>query len=105
MGDLGHSYRFVSNSTRRCRGSVAKRLEGLGYDISADFIFTPPLAAIEHMKRMGKDRCFLLTMGDVHVDFEAAGITITDRDVDFVVLGDAGPQFTFDRLNKALRLI
>jgi HAD superfamily hydrolase (TIGR01458 family) len=105
MEDRGYSYRFVSNSTRRCRSSVAKRLEGLGYDVPADYIFTPPIAAIEHMKKTGKDRCFLLTMGDVHEDFEAAGINIAEKDVDFVVLGDAGPQFTFERLNKALRLI
>jgi len=105
MEDRGYSYRFVSNSTRRCRSSVAKRLEGLGYDVPAGYIFTPPLAAIEHMKKSGKYRCFLLTMGDVHEDFEAAGITVAEKDVDFVVLGDAGPQFTFERLNKALRLI
>ncbi len=105
MEDRGYSYRFVSNSTRRCRNSVAKRLEGLGYDVPAEYIFTPPLAAIEYMKKSGKDRCFLLTMGDVHEDFEAAGITVAEKDVDFVVLGDAGPQFTFERLNKALRLI
>ncbi len=105
MEDSGYSYRFVSNSTRRCRRSVANRLKGLGYDVPADYIFTPPLAAIEHMKKSGKERCFLLTMGDVHLDFEAAGITIAKKDVDFVVLGDAGPEFTFERLNKALRLI
>jgi HAD superfamily hydrolase (TIGR01458 family) len=105
MEDRGYSYRFVSNSTRRSRSSVAKRLEGLGYDVPADYIFTPPIAAIEYMKKTGKDKCFLLTMGDVHEDFEAAGINIAEKDVDFVVLGDAGPQFTFERLNKALRLI
>jgi HAD superfamily hydrolase (TIGR01458 family) len=105
MEDHGHSYRFVSNSTRRCRSSVAKRLTDLGYDVPANYIFTPPLAAVEHIKRTGKDRCFLLTTGDVHSDFEAAGITIADTDVDFVVMGDAGPKFTFNRLNIALRLI
>jgi HAD superfamily hydrolase (TIGR01458 family) len=84
---------------------VAKRLSDLGYDVPANYIFTPPLAAVEHIKRTGKDRCFLLTTGDVHSDFEAAGITIADTDVDFVVMGDAGPKFTFDRLNIALRLI
>lgn len=105
MEDRGYSYRFVSNSTRRCRSSVANRLKGLGYDVPTDYIFTPPLAAVEHMKKSGKERCFLLTMGDVHLDFEAAGITVAEKDVDFVVLGDAGPEFTFERLNIALRLI
>ena len=101
----GYDYRFVSNSTRRCRDSVAKRLRGLGFDVPAELIFTPPLAAIEHMKRCGKERCFLLTGGDVQRDFEAAGLTVAEEDVDYVVVGDAGDKFTFDLLNKALKLI
>jgi len=105
MQDRGYIYRFVSNSTRRCRDSVAGRLNGLGYDVPAEYIFTPPMAAIDHMKRLRKERCFLLTAGDVHLDFENAGITIAEKDVDFVVIGDAGNDFTFERLNLALRLI
>ncbi|MDD4650784.1 MAG: TIGR01458 family HAD-type hydrolase [Methanothrix sp.] len=105
MEELGYGYRFVSNSTRRARDSVAERLQGLGYDIAARQIYTPPLAAIEHIKKSGKERCFLLTTGDVHRDFEQAGICVSDKDVDYVVMGDAGDGFTFDRLNQALRLI
>ena len=105
MDELGYDYRFVSNSTRRCRVSVAYRLKDLGYSILPQRIFTPPLAAIQRIKRSGKDRCFLLTTGDVHVDFENAGICLADDDVDFVIVGDAGRDFTFDRLNHALRLI
>jgi HAD superfamily hydrolase (TIGR01458 family) len=105
MEELGYGYRFVSNSTRRARDSVAARLQGLGYDIAARQIYTPPLAAIEHIRKSGKERCFLLTTGDVHRDFEQAGICISGRDVDYVVMGDAGDGFTFDRLNQALRLI
>ncbi len=105
MEDRGYKYRFVSNSTRRCRVSVADRLKGLGYDVPPEYIFTPPLAAIERMKESGRTRCFLLATGDVHKDFEDAGITITEDDVDFVVVGDAGDLFTYDRLNIALRLI
>jgi HAD superfamily hydrolase (TIGR01458 family) len=57
------------------------------------------------MRKTGKERCFLLTTGDVQKDFEDAGIRVTDEDVDFVVVGDAGDQFTFQRLNRALRHI
>lgn len=105
MEELGYGYRFVSNSTRRARESVAARLQGLGYDVTARQIYTPPLAAIEHIKKSGKDRCFLLTTGDVHRDFEQAGICVSDKKADYVVMGDAGDGFTFDRLNQALRLI
>lgn len=105
MDDLGYKYRFVSNSTRRCRRSVAERLKGFGFDISPDIIFTPPLAAVEYMKKADKKRCFLLTTGDVHRDFEENGIIAAEEDVDFVVIGDAGDVFTYDRLNNALRLV
>lgn len=102
---LGYPYCFVSNSTRRCRSSVAQRLRGLGYSIPEDLIFTPSLAAVDRLRRAGQDRCYLLTTGDVHRDFEDAGIAVTDRDADAVVVGDAGQDFTFDRMNAALRLL
>jgi HAD superfamily hydrolase (TIGR01458 family) len=105
MEGSGYDYRFVSNSTRRCRSSVARRLKSLGYNIDERRIFTPSLAAIDHMKKAATERCFLLTAGDVHRDFEDAGIIVTDRHVDFVVVGDAGERFTFESLNRAMRLI
>jgi HAD superfamily hydrolase (TIGR01458 family) len=105
MDDRGYDYRFVSNSTRRRRTSIAERLKGWGYDIPPDRIFTSPLAAVEYMRTSNRRRCFLITTGDVHAEFEDAGVTLTDENADFVVVGDAGDAFTYDRLNTALRLI
>lgn len=105
LEERGYGMRFVSNSTRRSRGSVALRLKGLGYEIPANRIFTPSLRAIEFMKSSERERCFLLTAGDVFRDFEDAKICQSEEDVDYVVVGDAGNSFTFDRLNQALRLI
>ena len=105
MDDLGYRYRFVSNSTRRCRESVAERLAGLGYDIPARLIFTPPLAAIEHMKRRGKEGGYLLATGDVQRDFLQAGIRIVEEGADYVIVGDAAEGFTYEKLNCALGLL
>ena len=105
MDDLGYRYRFVSNSTRRCRQSVAERLAGLGYDIPPRLIFTPPLAAIEHMKRMGKKNCYLLSTKDVQRDFLQAELSIVDSEADYVIVGDAAEGFTYEKLNSALGLI
>ncbi|MGV8175508.1 MAG: TIGR01458 family HAD-type hydrolase [Methanothrix sp.] len=105
MDELGYGYRFVSNSTRRCRRSVALRLHGLGYDIPAKKIFTPSLSAIEHMKKHGKESCYLIAKEDLQEDFLGAGICISPDLVDYVVIGDAAEGFTFERLNLALRLI
>lgn len=101
MEELGYRFRFVSNSTRRCRESVAKRLSDMGYRIQPEHIFTPSVAAADRILRTGKRRCYLLSTGDVHRDFEDAGIVIAEDDVDFVVIGDAGSSFTFERLNAA----
>ena len=54
MSELGYGYRFVSNSTRRCRSSVSERLQGLGYSVPARHIYTPPLAAIEKHEEIRK---------------------------------------------------
>ncbi|NYT02551.1 MAG: TIGR01458 family HAD-type hydrolase [Methanosarcinales archaeon] len=105
LDQAGYEYRFVSNSTRRRRRAVAERLQNLGYSIPESFIFTPPLAAVEFMRRHKKESCFLVTTGNVHQDFTDAGIKVAEEDVDYVVVGDAGPDFTFQRLNQALRLI
>jgi HAD superfamily hydrolase (TIGR01458 family) len=112
LEDHGYNYRFVSNSTRRCRSSLAKRMRGLGYDISEEHIFTPPLAAIRHMKSSGRNRCYLLTTGDVHRDFQEAGASIVqeggvsaDEKPTVVIVGDAGENFTFQNLNRAMRIL
>jgi len=105
LDDHGYGYRFISNSTRRCRKTIAQRLENLGFNVPIDHIFAPPIAALDKMKRTGKRRCFLLTMGDVNKDFQDAGITIAGTDVDFVIVGDAGEKFSFENMTRAFRLI
>jgi Predicted sugar phosphatases of the HAD superfamily len=101
MEEKGYRFRFISNSTRRCRASVAKRLSDMGYRIQPERIFTPSVAAIERIHRSGKRRCYLISTGDVHRDFEDAGVVLAEDDVDFVVIGDAGSNFTYERLNRA----
>ena len=82
-----------------------QRLGNLGFNVPIDHIFTPPIAALDKMKRTGKRRCFLLTMGDVNKDFQDAGITIAGTDVNFVIVGDAGEKFSFENMTRAFRLI
>jgi len=101
-----YQFRFVSNTTRRCRETIAKRLHGLGFEIEEAAIFTPTRAAIARMNAAGKQRCLLLTTGDVHKDFEQW----CDRNaklgnIDYVVIGDAGERMTYDTLNSAFRAV
>lgn len=105
LEEQGTPFRFVSNTTRRSRRSIAKRLAGLGYRIPADLIVTSPVAAVARMREKGQCRCFLLTTGDIREDFEQEGIVVAEEDVDVVIVGDAGENFTYDRMNTAFRLL
>jgi HAD superfamily hydrolase (TIGR01458 family) len=98
-----YAFRFVSNTTRKCRKTIASRLSAMGFEIPEEYIFTPPLAAVAHMKKTGKRHCYLLTTGDVDHDFERVCIQNTSARKDCVIVGDAGDRISYDRLNTAFR--
>ncbi|OPY39023.1 MAG: putative HAD-hydrolase [Methanoregula sp. PtaU1.Bin051] len=106
LKERGYRFRFVSNTTRKCRSTIAERLSRMGFSINETSIFTPPLAAIAKMNAEGKHRCMLITTGDVHKDFEQWCEKDTGSDaIDYVVVGDAGEAMTYEKLNRAFRLI
>ena len=96
--------RFLSNSTRRSRASVAARLRGMGFPVDTGEILTPAVAAATRLAKQGK-RAFLLTTGDTREDFGRAGVTLADEDPDAIVIGDAGELFTYGLLNRAMRMV
>jgi len=101
----GIPYRFVSNTTRRSRRSVAQRLQGLGYAIPESWIITAPVAAAAHLREGGRTRCFLLTTPDARTDFEEGGITAVEEDADAVVVADAADGITYATMNRVFRLL
>ena len=66
----GYPFRCISNTTRKCRHTIASHLSSLGFKIPENHIFTPTLAAIAYMKKTGRNGYYLLTTGDVDRDFE-----------------------------------
>ena len=103
LRDRNYRFRFVSNTTRKCRNTIAKQLSAMGFCIPVEYIFTPPLAAASYLRQAKKNHCYLLTSGDVHRDFEHVCICDTGCHVDFVIIGDAGDKITYDNLNTAFR--
>jgi HAD superfamily hydrolase (TIGR01458 family) len=99
----GYPFRCVSNSTRKCRATIAARLGQLGFDIPERVIFTPPFAAVRFMQKTGKHRAYLLTTGDVDRDFEGTCTDDGSTAVDYVIVGDAGDKVTYASMNQAFR--
>jgi HAD superfamily hydrolase (TIGR01458 family) len=105
LKENGYPFRCVSNTTRKCRHSVASHLSSLGFEIPENHIFTPPLAAIAYMKKTGRTRYYLLATGDVDTDFEKIKNNIPDSRPDWVIIGDAGDKVTYDSMNTAFRFL
>jgi HAD superfamily hydrolase (TIGR01458 family) len=103
LRDRNYTFRFVSNTTRKCRNTIAEQLSSMGFDIPIGYIFTPPLAAVAFLKNAGKHHCYLITSGDVYLDFEQECVCDTGSIIDFVIIGDAGDTLTYDCLNTAFR--
>jgi HAD superfamily hydrolase (TIGR01458 family) len=105
LTDKKYQFRFISNTTRKCRKTISRQLSAMGLEIPEEFIFTPPRAAIAYMKKTGKENFYLLTTGDVDQDFAGAGARDSPGKTDYVIIGDAGDALTYSSLNRAFRLL
>lgn len=104
----GVPMRFLTNTTSRTRSDIVRALAAAGFDVGEDEVLTATAATADLLARdhVGA-RCLLLNSGDVSVDL--AGVALVgpedEGDVDVVVLGGAGPEFTYAALNRALRCL
>lgn len=100
-----HKFRLVTNATQSSTASIQKKLCAMGFSIKAEEIFSPSTATIEYIKNSGKNKCFLLSCGDVENEFLSSNIYLTEKNPDYVVVGDAAENFSFENMNKAFRLL
>lgn len=98
----GVPLRFVTNSTMRSRASLAARLQGFGVQAEEGDILNP-VSVAAHYLREHKASAYLLVLDDALTEFD--GIPQETENPDFVVVGDLGDAWTFDKLNLAFRLL
>lgn len=92
-------FRLLTNTTRTTRAGLAKRLAEMGFEVSEGDIVTPASLAASVLERDGA-RAHLLVHPDLLPDCppEAA-------EPNAVLIGDAGEHFTFERMNRAFRIL
>lgn len=106
LRDAGVPMRLLTNTTSRPRAAITDALREVGFDVAAEEVVTVAAATSDHLRTSHPGaRCLLLNHGDGMADLEA--VTLADpsddpRDVDVVLLGGAGPEFTYEALNHAL---
>ncbi|MFE7262476.1 HAD-IIA family hydrolase [Streptomyces sp. NPDC057592] len=102
---------LVTNTTSRTRASIAAKLAGQGFPVTAEDILTAPAATAAHLREHHPGaRCLLINSGDIRDDL--AGVTLVDDEgedegegeaPDVVVIGGAGDAFGYAELNRAFR--
>jgi len=92
---------FTTNTSRKGREDIIDSLRELGLELRADEVFSAPVAAARWLAGRDVRRIQLLLPKSTHADFD--GFEITSDDPEMVLVGDLGPEFTFDRLNAAFR--
>ena len=92
--------RYVTNTTRRPRRWVCEHLLSLGFEVEETEVFTPARAAAG---LIGDRSCFPLVDESLLEDLE--GVLFSGDHPDYVLVGDLGEGFTYDRLNAGFRLL
>lgn len=95
----GIPMRFLTNTTRSPRSAIVDLLHRLDFDVAAEEIHTAVLATRQFVQSRWHAPHYL-----VHPDI-APEVGTSSPAPDVVVLGDAGPHFTFERMNAAFRLV
>jgi len=96
----GLALRYVTNTTRKPCRVVSEHLFSLGFGVGEAEIFTPARAAAD---LIGDKSCFPLV--DVSLLEDLREITLDEARPDYVLIGDLGEGFTYERLNAAFRLL
>jgi HAD superfamily hydrolase (TIGR01458 family) len=94
---------LVTNTTSRTRASIAGALAGADFAVADGDILTAPVIAARYLAEHHPGaKCLLLNCGDIGADL--AGVALVSADdpaVDVVLVGGAGPEFSYRALNAA----
>ena len=96
---------ILTNNSRYTPGDLAYRLRGIGLDAPAECIFTSAMATARFLQAQRPNgAAFVIGESGLTSALHNAGYVITDRQPDYVVLGEAA-SYTLESFTQAVRLI
>src|SRR5215213_3148173 len=105
LGERGLPFLVLTNNSIYTRRDLAARLRLSGLEVPEESIWTSALAtaAFLESQRPGGS-AFVIGEAGLTTALHAAGYTLTERDPDYVVLGETRT-YSFERITQAIRLI
>lgn len=105
LRELELPFLVLTNNSIYTRRDLAARLRASGLDVPEERIWTSALATARFLEdqRPGGS-AFVIGEAGITTALHAAGYTLTERDPDYVVLGETRT-YSFERITHAIRLI
>src|ERR1700760_566851 len=105
LRELGRPFLLLTNNSIYTRRDLAARLQASGLDVPEESIWTSALATARFLEgqRPG-GTAFVVGESGLSTSLYQSGYTLTDRDPDYVVLGETRT-YSFERITQAIRLI
>lgn len=106
LRETGRPIRLLTNTTSASRAEIARRLRSAGFDVDPNEILSAPAATASWIRQHHPDaRCYLINSGDLGDELADVHLVSDTDDADLVVLGGAGPEFSYTQMNHALGLL
>ncbi|GAB3662892.1 HAD-IIA family hydrolase [Zhihengliuella somnathii] len=101
----GQRFLVLTNNSIFTPRDLRARLSSSGLDIPEENIWTSALATAEFLRRQSTGgRAYVIGEAGLTTALHDAGFIMTDRDPDFVVLGETRT-YSFEAITRAIRLI
>jgi NagD protein len=105
LRDLEIPFLVLTNNSIYTRRDLSARLQAGGLDVPEDAIWTSALATARFLESQRPEgSAFVIGEAGLTTALHESGYTLTDRDPDYVVLGETRT-YSFERITRAIRLI
>ena len=99
----GTGFRFISNSNVLSRKQISQKLRSLGIPADEKEIFTASSATAHILTSFDGIKCYFAVADGLMDDFK--GIEISEKNPDYVVVGDVGTAMNYELINKIFRFV
>jgi NagD protein len=105
LRERGLPFLLLTNNSIFTRRDLAARLRASGLDVPEESIWTSALATARFLESQRPGgTAFVVGESGLSTSLYQSGYTLTDRDPDYVVLGETRT-YSFERITQAIRLV
>ena len=105
LREQGLPFLVLTNNSMYTRRDLAARLRTLGLEVPEEAIWTSALATADFLAQQRPGgTAFTIGEAGLTTALHDAGYTLTDREPDYVVLGETRT-YSFERISSAIRLV